>query len=205
MDETVKKAMQKWPNVPNVFGWLRLDRRGNWLLQVAPQRFERIGNAGLIEFIGRNYERDEQGRWYFQNGPQRVFVGLDYAPYVYRLGEDRRQWVTQAGEPAGRPLELLVDEEDCIVLVTELGPGLVADRDLPALVDGLADEHGAEIDMQALVARLRQAGDRAQTGLRLFGVPLSLAPMQRAALAPRFGFVAEPGQAIASETSTPIQ
>ena len=29
MDEIVIRAMQKWPNVPNVFGWLKLDRRGD--------------------------------------------------------------------------------------------------------------------------------------------------------------------------------
>ena len=192
MDEMVKKAMMKWPDVPNVFGWLRLDRRGNWLLQVRPQQFERIGNAGLVDFIGRNYEHDEEGRWYFQNGPQRVFVGLDYTPYVYRLGEDRRQWLTQAGEPAGDPVELLVDEHDSIVLVTALGPGLVLDRDLSALIDGLADERGAEIDMEALIPELRQARGKPVAGLLLFGEPVSVAATRSATLARRFGFVAEP-------------
>ena len=172
MDEMVKKAMQKWPNVPNVFGWLRLDRRGNWLLQVRPDSFERIGNTALVEFIGRNYERDISGRWYFQNGPQRVFVGLDYTPHVFRLGdkmgEGRRQWVTHVGLPAGQPREMLFDEDDNVVLVTELGPGVVEDRDLSALIDGLR-ENGAEIDLDELLPRLRAGGGRPLTGLRLFG------------------------------------
>jgi hypothetical protein len=195
MDEMVKRAMQKWPNVPNVFGWLRLDRRGNWLLQVQPDRFERIGNTALVDFIGRNYERDASGRWYFQNGPQRVFVGLDYAPHVYRLGDKQddggQRWMTHAGRPAGRPLELLFDEQDNVVMVTELGPGLVADRDLPALTDGMR-ENGGEVDLDELLARLRADRGRPVTGLSLFGESISVAAINREALQQRFGFIAEP-------------
>lgn len=195
MDEIVKKAMQKWPNVPNVFGWLRLDRRGNWLLQVRPDSFERIGNTALVEFIGRNYERDASGRWYFQNGPQRVFVGLDYTPHVYRLGEStgdgERRWVTHAGWPAGRPRELLFDEDDNVVLVTELGPGLVEDRDLSALMDGLS-ENGREVDLEELLPRLRAAVGKPLTGLRLFNEPVSVAAISSSALGQRFEFIAEP-------------
>ena len=33
MDAAVIAALAKWPNVPAVFGWLRLDRRGNWLIR----------------------------------------------------------------------------------------------------------------------------------------------------------------------------
>src|SRR5690349_8138066 len=77
--------MVKWPAVPSVYGWLALDRRGNWLIRAAAGRFERITNSALTDFIGRNYGCDEAGRWYFQNGPQRVFVALDYTPWVYRL------------------------------------------------------------------------------------------------------------------------
>src|SRR5262245_10851898 len=79
MDDAVVRAMAKWPNVPNVYGWLNLDRRGNWMI-----KGDRIANEGVTAFIGRNYAPDEQGRWYFQNGPQRVFVTLDYTPFVIR-------------------------------------------------------------------------------------------------------------------------
>src|SRR5688572_23560268 len=81
MDEIVRQAMAKWPNVPAVYGWLALDRRGQWLI-----KGERISNPVITDFINRNYEHDAEGRWYFQNGPQRVFVALDYTPFVYRLG-----------------------------------------------------------------------------------------------------------------------
>mgnify|MGYP003344108236 FL=1 len=78
MDEIVRQAMAKWPNVPAVHGWLALDRRGNWLI-----KGETISNAQINEFIARNYTHDEAGRWFFQNGPQRVFVELAYTPMVY--------------------------------------------------------------------------------------------------------------------------
>lgn len=29
MDDIVKQAMVKWPNVPDCYGWLGLDARGN--------------------------------------------------------------------------------------------------------------------------------------------------------------------------------
>src|SRR5258708_15872276 len=84
MDEIVARSIAKWPNVPAVYGWLSLDRRGNWLIRSASatQTFERIGNAALREFIGRNYEADTRGPWFFQTGPQRVYVRLVYPPLV---------------------------------------------------------------------------------------------------------------------------
>ena len=84
MDEIVARSLAKWPNVPAVYGWLELDRRGNWLI-----KGERIGNAALREFIGRNYEADERGRWFFQNGPQRVYVTLGYTPLVVHYEGER--------------------------------------------------------------------------------------------------------------------
>ena len=87
MDEIVLRSMLKWPDVPAVYGWLSLDRRGNWMIKTVAGRFERIAHAAVREFIGRNYASDPEGRWYFQNGPQRVFVALDYTPWVYRLDD----------------------------------------------------------------------------------------------------------------------
>ena len=68
------------PTCPRVYGWLGLDRRGNWSIS---RRAHRQPGAG-VSFIARNYGRDEIGRWFFQNGPQRCFVTLAYVPYVYR-------------------------------------------------------------------------------------------------------------------------
>jgi hypothetical protein len=90
MDESVKLALAKWPNVPSCTGWLALDRRGNWRMR--DEAAQRSGAAGstirhpaLLAFIARNYGADEAGRWFFQNGPQRVYVELAYTPWIVRL------------------------------------------------------------------------------------------------------------------------
>jgi len=83
LDDAVLRSIARWPNVPAVYGWLALDRRGNFLI-----KGERIGNPALREFICRNYAADERGCWYFQNGPQRVFVRLAYTPFVVHFQGD---------------------------------------------------------------------------------------------------------------------
>src|SRR5437899_12509435 len=87
MDEIVLRSMLKWPDVPAVYGWLSLDRRGSWMIKTVAGRFERIAHAAVREFIGRNYAAAPEGRWFFQNGPQRVFGARDYTPWVYRLDD----------------------------------------------------------------------------------------------------------------------
>ena len=139
MDEIVIRAMQKWPNVPNVFDWLRLDRRGNWLLRTQAERdgapvFDRISNSSVIEFIGRNYQADGEGRWFFQNGPQRVFVTLEYTPFVFRLRSDGKSFETHTARPVSELSRAWIDDGGMLVLETELGPGVVLDRDLPPLL-----------------------------------------------------------------------
>jgi hypothetical protein len=73
-------AMLRWPNVPACYGWLSLDRRGRWRL-----RGEAVTHAGLNDFLNRQYTHDEDGNYFVQNGPQRVFVELEYTPWVLRL------------------------------------------------------------------------------------------------------------------------
>ena len=85
MDPSVLAAIAKWPGVPDVFGWLSLTARGEWRMRGEP-----IANPAICEFIGRNYAADEGGRWYFHSGPQRVYVTLELAPWVYRMQPDDR-------------------------------------------------------------------------------------------------------------------
>ena len=33
MDDIVKAALKKWPNVPDCYGWLALDARGDWYMR----------------------------------------------------------------------------------------------------------------------------------------------------------------------------
>ncbi len=128
MDPAVLRAMAKWPDVPEVFGWLMLDRRGQWRLRnPGNDAFERIGNQALRDFISRNYEHDPAGRWFFQNGPQRVFVRLAYAPLVVHFEGDATL------DHCGREFRIeqaMLDEEGSVLLAGEGAVALLDDRDL---------------------------------------------------------------------------
>ncbi len=57
----------------------------------------------LIAFIERNYEHDAAGQWFFQNGPQRVYVELEITPLIWRLGPGlQRHRAHRAASPATR-------------------------------------------------------------------------------------------------------
>lgn len=127
MDEIVARSLAKWPNVPAVYGWLSLDRRGNWRI-----RGQTIGNAALRDFIGRNYQADDKGRWYFQNGPQRVYVSLAYTPLVVRY--EGEGLVDHCGRPF-TPAEALEDDEGSVLFAGSGTVGLLDDRDLARFAD----------------------------------------------------------------------
>jgi hypothetical protein len=122
MDEIVARSLARWPNVPAVYGWLALDRRGNWLI-----RGESIANAALREFIARNYEPDARGQWFFQNGPQRVYVSLAYAPLVAHYAGDAL--FDHCGRPFA-PREAFQDDEGSVLLLGAPGVALLDDRAL---------------------------------------------------------------------------
>ena len=147
MDEIVEAALRKWPNVPHCYGWLGLDARGNWYL-----RDERAQAAGafpavkgsliehekLRDFIARNYAHDAAGCWYFQNGPQRVYVELEAAPWVWRLHpEGDVVAVRSHTDRVARISAALLDEQGRLFLVSDdEGLGIVhtADVELAARV-----------------------------------------------------------------------
>lgn len=190
MDEIVKAAMAKWPNVPAVYGWLELTARGIWKIRGEP-----IGNEAIRAFIGRNYTNDGQGNWFFQNGPQRVYVALEATPLIYRLDERGR---LQAHTGA-RPRELLAahaDAEGRLLLETELGPGLVDGRDTAKFAERMVDGRGHAIDETSLERWIAGDGEvfLQSDGLHLErdgAVQVARAPSDRWPEA--FGYVARPG------------
>ena len=48
-DEGVVKAMARWPDVPQAYGWLSLDTRGGWRIQG-----ETISHVRAREFLARH-------------------------------------------------------------------------------------------------------------------------------------------------------
>ncbi|MGH8781020.1 DUF2946 family protein [Paraburkholderia sp.] len=191
MDEIVRQALAKWPNVPHCTGWLLLDRRGNWRMrdeaaQARGASGEPIRHAALLGFINRNYERDEQGQWFFQNGPQRVYVELGYTPWVVRLSVDENGQLALT-DHAGRafdPAAAWLDDE---------GGVLFSDTSTPVRVAAL---HDHDLDLFAEHTSLDDDGRGGDFAWR-DGITLSLQPLQRADVAQRFGFVASPAAAAA--------
>ena len=64
MDDIVKQALTKWPKVPDCYGWLGLDARGNWFMRddraqaqgpfaggTAQSKGSLLRHEKLIEFI----------------------------------------------------------------------------------------------------------------------------------------------------------
>jgi hypothetical protein len=133
VDHSVLRGIARWPDVPAVYGWLALDRRGNWLIKdPGSDGFGRIGNEALRAFIGRNYAADARGCWYFQNGPQRVYVRLAYTPLVMR--HDGSALVDHCGRPA-QAAAMFLDDEGSILVLGAHGIGLLDDRDLARFAD----------------------------------------------------------------------
>ena len=146
MDDIVRQAMAKWPHVPNCYGWLGLDARGSWYMRddrvqalgtfasgVPGSKGSRLQHEKLIDFIQRNYEADEAGRWYFQNGPQRVYVELERTPMVWRLQTDGAVH-SHTGRVA-QVQQCVVDTEGLVYLQTDLGFGLVHTQDVLLAAD----------------------------------------------------------------------
>jgi hypothetical protein len=178
--------MAKWPSVPNVYGWLQLDRRGNWLI-----KGDRIVNAGVTAFIGRNYSADERGRWFFQNGPQRVFVTLEYTPFVVITASDASTALeTHIGQSIARISGAWVDETGSLLLRWAAGLGVLNDRDL-ATVSGLfTDVHGKPISDSTLARAFDAEARRHATGVYVdyAGSRVPVGRIQAGEVAQKFGF-----------------
>jgi hypothetical protein len=192
MDESVLRGLAKWPNVPAVYGWLSLDRRGNWLI-----RKERIGNPVVTAFIGRNYERDSEGRWFFQNGPQRVFVELEYTPLVYRTRGGEGAPIAlecHTGEPVTSISGAWIDEAGSLLLETEHGPGALDDRDLPDILPALVDKNGEPLSESELeeTNALLERGAKAPLWHKRGVTNVQVDPIRQSAGPERFRFVQTP-------------
>jgi hypothetical protein len=148
MDGIVKQALAKWPNVPDCYGWLGLDARGNWYLRddqaqaqgpfaggMPDSRGSMLRHEKLIDFIQRNYADDAQGQWFFQNGPQRVYVELQATPWIWRVAADYS--LTAHTGATARAQRCFLDERGWVYLEADLGFGLVHTQDMGSASDAI--------------------------------------------------------------------
>ena len=203
MDDTVKQAMLKWPNVPACFGWLALDGRGRWRMrdeqaQAAQLPGEVIVHQGLLGFINRHYLADKDGCWYFQNGPQRVYVDLAATPFIART-DPTRGLVSHTGDMLSPPDAVWITEMGNLVFQSGSRIALLDDRDLAQCLN-LVRCGGASVTDDDLLTWLGGASaigstaDCARDGFCLLfaGTLWPLQPIKQNALAQRFGFVCTP-------------
>jgi hypothetical protein len=173
MDDIVKAALLKWPNVPDCYGWLGLDARGNWYLRddqaqaagafgaPSAEPGRQIASKGsllqhdkLIDFIQRNYASNTQGQWFFQNGPQRVYVELEATPYIWRVGSAPDFDVAAHDGQAVVTQRCIIDEHGRVYLETALGFGLVHTQDVLQAADAI--ERGLWVPQEVLAKDLQR-------------------------------------------------
>lgn len=150
MDQSVLDAVKRWPDVPAVYGWLSLTARGEWKLH--PLGDAQLGGAGqgitnkqILGFIGRNYSSQADGAWFFQNGPQRVYVRLDATPLILHVDPSVRAIIAHNGVTIQHILHWYCDETGQLYAQTDCGPGRIDDRDLHTIAEVLRSADGRSL------------------------------------------------------------
>lgn len=185
--------MAKWPNVPHCYGWLALDARGAWRMR--DERAQHLNLAGdkviqqaLLGFINRNYAVDERGCWYFQNGPQRVYLNLETTPYVART-DPQHGLVVQTGEPLAALDGAFMTAEGELIVQSGNKVAQVDDRDMAQLMAAMEID-GAPASDQALMAWLE--GGAGALALRYRERLTPVARIAREQIPAHFGFTRLP-------------
>lgn len=204
MDDLVEQALARWPNVPAIAGWLKLTSQGQWLLTGPVPEGLTISNARILNFIARNYACEPDGRYYFQNGPQKAYVDLEYTPWVYHLhgleGQGLLLW-SHTGLLCW-PDALYQDEQGRVLIHTQLGIGLLHSADVSILVEQVTEADGVlshrarwcvpEVDPHTLLdTRIRLRKDkRLPTGAR--DLALTVQMLESSTVARQFRFQPNP-------------
>jgi hypothetical protein len=149
--------------------------------------------------VAERTERDTQGRWFFQNGPQRVFVDLEYTPFVYRaLNASDQPFKIEAhtGSPVAALRGAWIDEQGALLLETEHGIGVLNDRDLDSTLPALIDANGGALPEDAIedVMALLQEGSVAPVWLKLGEQNVKVEPIRSREVPARFGYIAHPAE-----------
>jgi len=194
MDDIVKQAMAKWPNVPHCYGWLALDARGNWRMRdEAAQRAgapgDKLSNPALVGFINRNYGHDDKGRWYFQNGPQRVYVNLEATPYIART-DPALGFVLQTGQALAAPEGVFMTDAGALILQAGEVVAQLDDRDVAQVLAGV-ELNGKPASVEAIMAWLDD--DAEELVLVTESGRVKVERLSAEALQRRFDYVQQPG------------
>jgi hypothetical protein len=203
MDEQVIRSLIKWPDVPDCYGWLALDRRGQWRMrdeftQQNNLPGQVIKHQTLNEFISRNYARDTQGKYFFQNGPQRVFIFLDATPWIVRMipSDQGVKLLTQCQSQI-EPTAALSDEKGNIYIVGNITQAVYEESDRAQFklqtTESIALLHDHDLDLFSELATLKEEACSFGGSWGWHGKQLPLDPIHSSELANRFNYLAQPG------------
>jgi hypothetical protein len=195
MDDIVKQAIAKWPNVPHCYGWLALDARGTWRMrdeaaQHSDAPGDKLTNTALVGFINRNYLVDERGCWYFQNGPQRVYVNLEATPFIART-DPQQGFLLQTGQTMGAPDQVFLTETGQLLVTAGAQVAQLDDRDVAQLLASM-EVDGSPASDEALLAWLE--GGSGKLVLRWQERRIEVERLGADEAPARFGFVRRPDQ-----------
>lgn len=186
MEDWVQRAQNRWPNVPALYGWLALDRRGRWLI-----KGETISRPQIIDTLNLNYAADERGRWYFQNGPQRGYVSLARAPLLLRAEDDGSLW-THTGETVKAISAAYIDEGGGLWFATEQGPAALHEQDFGWTLDRLHVGSKAMEESALAAALALPSGAATPLVLHLGSQRLPVRRLDVSEAAATLGFVSDP-------------
>ena len=202
MDEQVLRSLIKWPNVPHCFGWLALDRRGQWRMrdefaQANQLAGSVIQHVALNEFISRNYACDSLGRYFFQNGPQRVFITLDATPFIARIipSQSGPQLLTQCGTEI-KPHGALCDERGNIYITGNILQSFSDQIDSAAFIKAespsVALLHDHDLDLFSEQSKVQEDACSFRGSWLWDGKELPIEPIHSIELSKRFHFIKSP-------------
>ncbi len=199
MDAIVEQALVKWPNVPDCYGWLALDARGDWRMrnehaQEHALPGDKITQPALRGFINRNYTCDQQGRWYFQNGPQRVYVDLEVAPYIAHIELMQNAatgFILQTGALMRDIQAVWLSDQGRMFLQSDKQIAMLDDRDLAQCLNDLQMERKTVADAQLMVW-LEQGGANGALSLQHDGKQIPVNHIVETDISERCHFIRKP-------------
>ena len=162
MDEIVKQAMAKWPNVPSVFGWLGLDRRGKWRI-----KGERIANpaspisSAAITSTTRKaagFSRTGRSACSSRSNTRRSSSASTGTP----IPRAALRIEAHTGRAVHRIDGAWIDDAGIVLLATDAGVGMIDDRDLERLLPCFTDAARRSSSTEEAIA----ACDRTPAGRR---------------------------------------
>jgi hypothetical protein len=156
-----------------------------------------IQHAALSEFISRNYAHDSLGRYFFQNGPQRVFITLDAAPWIVRItpGENGSRLVTQCGTDI-KPQGALSDEKGNIYITGLIPQSFSNQVDNSRFTEqesiSVALLHDHDLDLFSNQSTVQEDACSFRGSWQWDGKDLPIEPIHSIELSERFRFIKAP-------------